>query len=262
MSFPYSTALITGASSGIGAAFAETLAARGCDLVLVARSADKLNALAQRLAQAHGRRVEVVVADLATLAPGAGLKATVDALGMKVDLLVNNAGFGTMGRFETLDPQQEQRELLLNAGAVVDLSRAFLPAMLESGRGGIVNLASMAAFQPLPYMAVYGASKVFVWSFTDALWAETRGRGVHVMAVCPGPVETAFFDQPTVKGLRATVPKGSVVSAQLVVDSALKGLLGRKRLVVPGALGHATSVLTRLTPRSVLALAVGRFMKP
>lgn len=262
MTFPYRTALITGASSGIGASFAETLAAKGCDLVLVARSADKLEALAQRLAQAHGRRVEVLVADLAKLSPGAALKARVDQLGMQIDLLVNNAGFGTMGAFETLDPRREQEELLLNAGAVVDLSRAFLPAMLEAGRGGIVNLASMAAFQPLPYMAVYGASKVFVWSFTDALWAEARGRGVHVMAVCPGPVETAFFDQPDVKGLRATVPKGSVVSPQRVVDAALKGLLARKRLVVPGTLGHASSVLTRLAPRSVLALAVSRFMKP
>ena len=262
MSFPYSTALITGASSGIGAAFAEALAAQGCDLVLVARSADKLEALAQRLRQAHGRRVEVVAADLATASPGAALKARVDALGLKVDLLINNAGFGTMGRFETLDPAREQQEILLNTGAVVDLARTFLPAMLDGGRGGIVNIASMAAFQPLPYMAVYGASKVFVWSFSDALWAEVRGRGVHVMAVCPGPVETAFFDQPAVKGLRATVPKGSVVSPQVVVQAALKGLLGRQRLVVPGAATHATSVFTRLMPRSVLALAVSRFMKP
>jgi short-subunit dehydrogenase len=262
MTFPYQTALITGASSGIGEAFAETLAARGCDLVLVARSADKLQALAQRLAQAHGRRVEVVVADLATLSPGAALKQAVERRGLKVDLLVNNAGFGTKGRFETLDPAREQQELLLNAGAVVDLSRAFLPDMLAAGRGAILNLASMAAFQPLPYMAVYGASKVFVWSFTDALWAETRGRGVHVMAVCPGPVETPFFEATGVQGLRDTVPNLSVVSAQLVVNESLRGLLARKRLVVPGALGHASSVFTRMMPRSLLARAVGRLMKP
>jgi len=262
MTFPYNTALITGASSGIGEAFAETLAAKGCDLVLVARSADKLHALAQRLAQAHGRRVEVLVADLATLSPGAALKQSVDRLGLKIDLLVNNAGFGTKGRFETLDPRREQQELLLNAGAVVDLSRTFLPGMLEAGRGAIVNLASMAAFQPLPYMAVYGASKVFVWSFTDALWAETRGRGVHVMAVCPGPVETPFFEATGVQGLRDTVPNVSVVSPQLVVNEALKGLLARRRLVVPGKIGYASSVFTRLAPRPLLARAVGRFMKP
>ena len=262
MTFPYQTALITGASSGIGEAFAETLAAKNCDLVLVARSADKLQALAQRLAQAHGRRVEVIVADLATLSPGAGLKQAVDQLGLKIDLLINNAGFGTKGRFETLDPQREQQELLLNAGAVVDLSRAFLPGMLAAGGGAIVNLASMAAFQPLPYMAVYGASKAFVWSFSDALWAETRGRGVHVMAVCPGPVETPFFAATGVQDLRETVPNFSVVSPQLVVNEALKGLLARRRLVVPGTLSYSSSVFTRLAPRAVLARAVGMFMKP
>ncbi len=262
MTFPYQTALITGASSGIGEAFAETLAAKGCDLVLVARSADKLQALAQRLSGEHGRRVEVLVADLATLSPGAALKKATDTRGLKIDLLVNNAGFGTKGRFETLDPQREQQELLLNAGAVVDLSRAYLPDMLAAGRGAIVNLASMAAFQPLPYMAVYGASKVFVWSFTDALWAETRGRGVHVMAVCPGPVETPFFEATGVEGLRDTVPNASVVSPQLVVNEALKGLLGRKRLVVPGNLSYASSVFTRLAPRPLLARAVEKFMKP
>ncbi|HZR38161.1 MAG TPA: SDR family oxidoreductase [Nevskia sp.] len=262
MTFPYRTALVTGASSGIGENFAEALAARGCDLVLVARSRDKLQALAQRLSQAHGRRVEVLAADLATLSPGAGLKKAADKLGLHIDLLINNAGFGTKGRFETLDPQREQQELLLNAGAVVDLSHSFLPGMLEAGHGAIVNLASMAAFQPLPYMAVYGASKVFVWSFTDALWAETRGRGVHVMAVCPGPVETPFFEATGAPGLRETVPNVSVVSPQLVVNEALKGLLARKRLVVPGTLSHAGSLFTRLAPRPLLARAVEKFMKP
>jgi uncharacterized protein len=261
MTIAYKTALITGASSGIGAAFASTLAAAGCDLIPVARSADKLKAMAQQLSQQHGRRVEVVAADLATASPGAGLKKAVDALGLRVDLLINNAGFGTTGPFETLDPDREQQEVLLNVGAVVDLSRAFLPAMLEAKSGAIINVASMAAFQPLPFMAVYGATKAFVWSFSDALWGECRGRGVHVMAVCPGPVDTAFFEATGDSHLRETVPRNSVVSAQLVVDEALAGLRRRNRLVIPGVLSKASSVFTRLAPRPWLTLAVGKFMK-
>jgi len=261
MKLAYKTALITGASSGIGAAFATTLAAAGCDLILVARSADKLNALAQQLAQQHGRRVEVVVADLAKASPGAELKKVVEKLGLQVDLLINNAGFGTTGPFETLDPGREQEEIRLNTGAVVDLSRSFLPPMLRAGSGAIINVASMAAFQPLPYMAVYGATKAFVWSFSDALWGECRGRGVHVMAVCPGPVDTAFFEATGDAHLRDTVPKGSVVSAQTVVDETLRGLRRRNRLVIPGALSKASSVFTRLAPRPLLTLAVGKFMK-
>ena len=261
MTIAYKTALITGASSGIGAAFASTLAAAGCDLILVARSADKLKALAQQLSQQHGRRVEVVAADLATASPGPGLKQAVDALGLRVDLLINNAGFGTTGPFETLDPGREQQEILLNVGAVVDLSRSFLPAMLEAKSGAIINVASMAAFQPLPFMAVYGATKAFVWSFSDALWGECRGRGVHVMAVCPGPVDTAFFEATGDSHLRETVPKSSVVSAQLVVDAALAGLRRRNRLVIPGVMSKASSVFTRLAPRPWLTLAVGKFMK-
>jgi short-subunit dehydrogenase len=258
---PYKAALVTGASGGIGAAFAETLAAQGCDLVLVARSADKLEQLAQKLRQAHGRRVEVIAADLSLSFPGTALQQAVERLGMQVELLVNNAGFGTMGAFETLDPAREQREIALNVAAVVDIARAFLPAMLQRGSGAIVNLASMAAFQPLPYMAVYGATKAFVWSFSDALWGECRGRGVHVMAVCPGPVETGFFEATGAEHLRQTVPKGSMVSAQLVVDASLRGLRNRDRLVVPGGLSKATSMFTRLAPRALLTLAVGKAMK-
>lgn len=260
MSFPYNTALITGASSGIGYAFAEALAARGCDLVLVARSEGKLRELAGRLGSAHGRRVEVVAADLAQVSPAVAVKAAVDGLGMKVDLLVNNAGFGTKGKFETLDPAREQQEVLLNMGAVVDLSRAFLPGMLEAGRGGIINLASMAGFQPTPYMAVYGASKAFVWSFTDALWVEVGGRGVHVMAVCPGPVDTAFFDLPGIVGLRESLPKGSALRPEQVVAASLKGLLAKRRLVIPGAMVHALSWVTRLGPRALMARGAGQAM--
>jgi len=260
MSFPYKTALITGASSGIGAAFAEALAQRGCDLVLVSRSADKLQALAAQLAQAHGRRAEVIVADLAQPAPAAALKRAVDALGLGVDLLINNAGFGTHGPFARADIERERREIGLNVGAVVDIAHAFLPGMLDARHGAVVNIASMAAFQPMPYMAVYGATKAFVWSFSDALWAECRGRGVHVMAVCPGPVDTPFFEATGDHSLRKTVPRGGIIGAGTVVEAGLRGLLARERLVVPGTVGRLTSIFTRMAPRAVLTQVIGRHM--
>jgi len=151
-------ALITGASSGIGAAFAEALAEQGLDLILVARSEDKLRALAKQLNEVHSRRVEVVTADLGVAGSAAKVHAAAEALGMPVDVLINNAGFGTAGTFVKQDAERERQEVLLNAAAVVDMTHAFLPAMVERGHGGIINVASVASFQPLPYMAVYAAT--------------------------------------------------------------------------------------------------------
>src|SRR6185503_21100614 len=168
----YKVALITGASSGIGEAFAQALAAKGTDLILVARSEDKLRALAKQLNELHSRRVEVVTADLGLAGSAAKVHAAAEALGMKVDLLINNAGFGTVGSFLNQDPERERQEVLLNAAAVVDMTHAFLPAMVERGRGGIINVASVASFQPLPYMAVYAATKAFVLSFSQAVRGE------------------------------------------------------------------------------------------
>src|SRR5689334_1537992 len=188
----YKVALITGASSGIGEAFANTLAAKGCDLILVARSEDKLRALAKQLAEVHSRRVEVVTADLSLAGAAEKVHAATQALGMKVDLLINNAGFGTAGAFHQQDAARERQEVMLNCAAVIDMAHAFLPAMVEAGHGGIVNVASMASFQPIPYMAVYAATKAFVLSFGQGLRQEVRGKGVKVLSVCPGPVDTPF----------------------------------------------------------------------
>ena len=180
------TALVTGASSGIGEQFARQLAGRGHDLVLVARRADRLERLAAELpTEAH-----VVACDLATDA--ASLAGRVQELGAEVDLLVNNAGFGTSGPFLEHDPERDAEQVRLNCEAVVTLSHAFLPGMVNRRRGGVINVASSAGFQPIPYESVYAATKAFVISFTDALHTELRGSGVRAMSVNPGPVPTEW----------------------------------------------------------------------
>lgn len=257
----YKTALITGASSGIGATFATTLARSGCDLILVARSEDKLRALAGELTRETGRNIQVIAADLSKPECGATLKKAVDALEMSVDLLINNAGFGTTGAFEKQDAAREAEEIRLNVSAVVDLAHAFLPAMLEGGNGAIINIASSAAFQPMPYFAVYAATKAFVYSFSDALREELRGRGVHVMAVCPGPVDTGFFEATGAHNLRKKVPAGTMLSAEAVVDATLDGLAAQNRLVVPGTMMKFSAAASAVLPRALMTRIVGRLMK-
>src|SRR5271156_4950090 len=183
------TALITGASTGIGAEFARKLARRGMNVILVARSEDKLQALASEL-----KNIKATVIPLDLTLPDAAptLKKKVAELGLQVDLLINNAGFGTFGPFEEIDPKLEQQEIQLNVMALVDLTHAFIPAMLERGEGAIINLASVAAHQPVPYMSVYAATKAFVLSFSEALWAEYKDRGIRVLSLNPGATKTEF----------------------------------------------------------------------
>jgi hypothetical protein len=255
------TALITGASSGIGEAFARTLAAKGMDLVLVARSEDKLRALARQLNELYSRRVEVVAADLAAPGSAAKVHAAAEALGMKVDLLVNNAGFGTVGAFLRQDAERERQEVMLNAAAVVDLAHAFVPAMVEHGRGGVINIASMAAFQPLPYMSVYAATKAFVLSFSQGLRGEVRGKGLKVLAVCPGPVDTPFFEATGNAKLRGTVPKASMVTVDDVVRAALRAFKAGRSVVVPGVAFKLAAAGSKLVPRDLLAAMTAMVMK-
>jgi uncharacterized protein len=255
------TALITGASSGIGEAFAHQLAAQGFDLVLVARSEDKLVTLARQLTEQHSRRVEVLPADLTHAGSAARVRAATDALGMDVDLLINNAGFGTVGSFHKLDAGRERDEVLLNAAAVVDLTHAFLPAMLERGRGGIINVASMAAFQPLPYMSVYAATKAFVLAFSQGIRGEVRGQGIKVLAVCPGPVDTPFFEATGSSRLRSTVPKATMMTADAVVREGLKAFRAGRSVVVPGMANKLLAAGTRFVPRDALALMTAMAMR-
>ena len=194
MDFKGTTALITGASSGIGEVFARELAARGADVVLVARNEGKLAELAGELASKHSVKAEVLAADLGQPGAGRALAEQVAARGLTVDVLINNAGFGFLSPLVKTDADMMSTMVALNVAALTDLTHAFLPGMVERDRGAVVNVASTAAFQPVPYMAVYGATKAYVLSFTEALWGETKGTGVRVTCLCPGATATAFFE--------------------------------------------------------------------
>lgn len=252
------TALVTGASSGIGTAFAAALAARGSDLVLVARSGDTLRGIADDLTVRHGVRVDVIAQDLTEPGAAEAVRAGTDRLGRRVGILVNNAGFGSGGRFDRIPAERSHREVALDVSAVVDLTSAYLPAMTAAGAGAVLNVASTAAFQPAPGMAVYAASKSFVLSFSEALWAEQRRHGVRVLAVCAGPVRTGFAEAMGVPPVGA----GQYRTPEQVVRSALRALDRGRAAVTPGLANAALYPLTRLVPRRlVLAVAdrmVGR----
>jgi short-subunit dehydrogenase len=249
------TALVTGASSGIGEQFARQLAARGHDLVLVARRADRLEALAADLPT----EARVVPCDLATEA--ASLAGRVEELGIEVGLLVNNAGFGTSGPFVENDPAREAEEVRLNCEAVVTLCHAFLPAMVEKRRGGVINVASTAGMQPIPYESVYAATKAFAVSFTDALHTELRGSGVRVMSVNPGPVPTEWQQVAGYAENRAAPAPGEI-SAEQVVRESLEAWDGGKRFVIPGRTIRWFIRATRPSPRAVQLRITERMYRP
>jgi len=253
------TALITGASAGIGAEFARALAVRGANVILVARSEDRLRALADELARNHGVRAEAIATDLTRPGAARDLRAAVDARGLAVDLLVNNAGFGTYAPFETLAPERDHDEVTLNVAAVVDLTHLFLPAMLAKGDGAVVNVASVAAFMPGPYSAVYGATKAFVLSFSEALWAECRGRGVRVLALCPGATATEFFN---VLGTDAAATFGAKRAPAQVVETGLRALERNRGYAVDGLANYLMVQAPRVVPRGLVARLVARVARP
>ncbi|GAA1542664.1 SDR family NAD(P)-dependent oxidoreductase [Actinomadura kijaniata] len=249
------TALVTGASSGLGEEFATQLAARGNDLVLLARSGDRLVALAERLSAEHGVRAHVLVQDLSEPDAGRRVGAELARRGLHVDLLVNNAGFGTCGRFEDIPGERDHDQLMVNVVALVDLTHELLPGMLRRGGGSIVNVASTAAFQPAPYFAVYASTKTFVLNFGLALRQEYRKRGIRVLTLCPGPVETGFFD--TI-GTRKAAVTGSMTAPRPVVSAALRALDRDRAYVTPG-LGNALGAhLTPRRPRTLVAAIAER----
>ncbi|MFD3929770.1 SDR family NAD(P)-dependent oxidoreductase [Streptomyces sp. NPDC058614] len=249
------TALITGASSGLGAEFATQLAARGHDVILVARSRDRLEELADRLRTRHGVQAHVLPQDLTEPDAAARITDALSARGLTVDLLVNNAGFGTCGRFEEIDPAREHDEIMVNVVAPVDLTHALLPGMLERGSGAVLNVGSTAGYQPGPYFAVYSATKVFVLNFSLALRQEYRGRGIKVTALCPGPVETGFFEAI---GTRKAAVTGSFTTTEPVVRAALRALDRDRAYVTPG-LGNALGAhLTPRRPRTLVAAIAKR----
>jgi len=251
---PDRTCLVTGASSGIGVELARELARRGHGVTLVARREAPLTALAEELTSAHGVRTEVVTADLADQAARGGLSTELGNRGLTVDVLVNNAGFSTMGPVHASDPDREVAMLRTDVEAVAHLCSIFLPGMVERGRGAVLNVASTAAFQPLPGQAGYGGSKAFVLSYSQAVAQEVRGRGVTVTVLCPGPVETGFADA---MGLDTEIANGALprfmwVTAEAVAADAVEGLDRGRGVVIPGLPNKVGARLAHLTPRRLL----------
>ena len=243
-------ALITGASAGLGAEFARQLARRGDRLVLVARREDRLRDLADEVGNAR-----VVALDLSAQDAAERLMADLDAAGEQVELLINNAGFGQIGRFASLDGARQREMIDLNVGTLTDLCRAVAPGMIERRSGGILNVASTAAFQPGPNMAVYFASKAYVLSFTEALHEELKPHGVRVTALCPGPTRTEFGD---VAGFGGNGMFDRVaMQAAPVVTAGLAGLDKNKAVVVPGTINKVGAASTRFAPRSVVRKIAG-----
>jgi len=263
MSFQWQgkTALVTGASSGIGESYARVLAALGAHLVLVARSADKLQQLAQQLAAQHGVRVTALPMDLAQPGAAGRLFEACAAQGLQVDVLVNNAGFGTYGPFETIAPERDQQLIQLNVAAVCDLAHAFLPPMLARGSGAVINLASTAGFQPTPFFATYAASKAFVLAFSEALWAEYRRRGVRVLAVCPGPTATGFFEASH-SDIGKVAFFSRQLSSELVVRQSLRALARGRSYVISGWLNYLIAHSSRWAPRALVAWFGTLLMQP
>jgi uncharacterized protein len=246
------TALVTGASSGIGEQFARQLSERGHELILVARRSDRL----ERLAGELRGNTHVVPCDLATEADS--LAGRVAELGLEVDLLVNNAGFGTYGHFVDLDPRREAEEVRVNCEAVVILTHAFLPAMVKRDRGGVIVVASTAGMQPIPYEAVYSASKAFALTFTEALHEELRGSSVRVLAVNPGPVPTEW-QAVAGHGSAAAVP--GEIPADQVVREALEAYARNRRSIIPGSRMRWFMRVTR-SPRAVQLRVTERLYRP
>jgi short-subunit dehydrogenase len=246
-----STALITGASKGLGVAFARQLAGRGMDLVLAARSIDALRQLADTLSAQHAVRCVALQTDLAAADAVTRLAAELDRLQIEVDLLVNNAGLGLPGDFLSHDLAAELASIQVNVQALVGLSHRLGSRMAARGRGGIINVSSNAAFQPLPHMATYGAAKTFVLHFTEALALELKARGVQVMAVCPGPTATSFFAGTAIK-----MKDQAFDSAELVARRTLCAFDRGDAVAYPGRFGMRIAILLpRLLPRNLVARA-------
>lgn len=251
-------ALVTGASSGIGEAYARALRARGRRLVVVARRADRLGALARELGGEDD--VLPLPLDLTRVDAGAHLQEELARRGVHVDLLVNNAGVGHTGRFLDEPPERIAGMLDLNVRAVVDLTRRFLPPMVARGAGAVVNVVSTSAFQPVPYLAVYAASKVFVLSFTEALASELAGTGVRVQALCPGLTESEFHQ--TAGTDKVLFTRSPMMPAAEVAETSLRALERGRLRVVPGWQNRLVIGVQRFAPQALVRAVAGRLFRP
>jgi short-subunit dehydrogenase len=245
------TALITGASGGIGADLAESFARHGHDLILVARTAEKLDEVGGRAAASHGIQFHAIVADLSEPAGARRVIEIVSERAMQVDVLVNNAGVGTVGPFATSDPDRQMRMIQLNVATPTFLTRQLLPGMIARRRGGVLNVASTAAFQPGPLMSVYYASKAYLLSFSEALANEVGGTGVTVTCLCPGPTHTGFVEAAEMQGSRL-FNSFAVMRSRDVADAGYEGFATGKRLVVPGVMNKLVAQSARFSPRGLV----------
>ena len=254
------TCLVTGASSGIGAEIARALAARGLGVSLVARREPELRELADELHAAHGVRAEVLATDLTDAAARAGLVERVADLGLAVDVLVNNAGFSTIGPIQGADPDDELRMIATNVDAVVHLCTLFVPGMVERGRGAVCNVASVGAFQPLPGQAGYAASKAFVLSYSHGIRQELVGTGVTVTALCPGPVRTGFVEAAGLSDDEASgsLPEIMWVPVEKVAADAVDGMAKGRPVVIPGVVNQLGAAGGYLLPRRLLLPILAR----
>jgi short-subunit dehydrogenase len=249
------TALVTGASAGIGEAIARELAARGHGVTLVARRGERLRTLASELSERHGVRADAIAVDLGDPPARDRLADQVAGLGLDVEILVNNAGFGGSGNAADSDREQLLAMLRVNCEALLDLQARYLPAMVARGRGAVINIASMAAFQPIPGTATYAATKAFVLSLSEAVHEELKGTGVTVTAVCPGPVKTEFSQVAGIEHAEDQLPDFFWMASEAIAKAAVEGAESGKRVVVPGLLNRAGALTGHHTPR-VLALPI------
>lgn len=253
-------ALVTGASRGLGRCFARMLAAKGLNLVLVARTGEKLEVIADELRSRHGIVVEKIPFDLAQPGAGERLADELTVRALHIDLLINNAGFGDQGRFIELSLERQVQMITLQNATVIELTHRLLPAMIERKQGGVINVSSMAGFQPIPYASVYSATKAFLTTFSLALEAEMSSLGVRVVTVCPGRLAVAAEDiDPT-----ATLKKfpGGEKTHELVVNEALRKLERDGGLIIPGGVNKFAAFAERFIPRSKIAKLITKLSKP
>jgi len=248
---PASTALITGASAGIGVEIARSLADRGWGVTLVARREQRLRELADAIRSESGVRAEAIAADLGLPEERERVAATIEELGLTVEVLVNNAGFGHSGPVHRADHERLVQMVRLNCEALLDLQALFTPGMADRGRGAVLNVASTAAFQPLPGTAAYAATKAFVLSLGEATHAELGRKGVTVTTLCPGPVKTEFATRAGIGASEERLPDLFWTPAEEVARQAVEGLEKGKRVVVPGLLNRATALTGLHSPRAL-----------
>jgi short-subunit dehydrogenase len=257
---PSSTCLVTGASSGIGADIARQLAERGRGVTLVARREERLKALADELSAKHGIRAEVVPADLADPESRGAMVDTVAERGLVVDVLVNNAGLSTAGKLHQTERAAGLNMIRINMEALTDLCHVYLPGMVERGAGAVLNVASTASFQPIPGQAAYAATKAYVLRLTEAIHEELKGTGVTATALCPGPVRSEFVDVMTGgRGSSINTPDFVWMTSEETARAGVEGMLGGRRVVIPGALNNVGALAGTLTPRRVLLPLMRRY---